>query len=146
MSEFCHFNKLILYSTISTETLRMYPSLPVVNRVCTERYIVPGTDLVVDEGVRVHIPTFAIHHDPELYPDPFRFDPDRFSEENSKGRHPYAFIPFGEGPRMCIGKSDNRTTTLNNNYITMYHSYIYGMFVWIRVNYMYILLIYKIYL
>ncbi|KAG8267662.1 hypothetical protein J6590_108599 [Homalodisca vitripennis] len=81
----------------------MYASLPFLTRVCTERYQFPGTDLVIEKGVRVNIPTYAIHHDPDIYPDPYKFDPDRFSEENSKDRHHYAFLPFGEGPRICIG-------------------------------------------
>uniref|UniRef100_A0A1B6M6B5 Cytochrome P450 n=1 Tax=Graphocephala atropunctata TaxID=36148 RepID=A0A1B6M6B5_9HEMI len=88
---------------VVNETLRMYASLPFLTRVCTEKYQVPGTDLIIDEGVRINIPTYSIHHDPDIYPDPYTFDPDRFSEENSKGRHQYAFIPFGEGPRICIG-------------------------------------------
>lgn len=52
----------------------------------------------------IKIPTHAIHHDPEIYPDPYRFDPERFNDENIKSRHTYAFLPFGEGPRVCIGK------------------------------------------
>ncbi|XP_046668194.1 probable cytochrome P450 6a14 [Homalodisca vitripennis] len=88
---------------VINETLRMYASLPFLTRVCTERYQFPGTDLVIEKGVRVNIPTYAIHHDPDIYPDPYKFDPDRFSEENSKDRHHYAFLPFGEGPRICIG-------------------------------------------
>ena len=48
------------------------------------------------------VPIFAIHHDPDIYPDPDKFDPERFSDENKKNRHSMAFIPFGEGPRTCI--------------------------------------------
>nr|CAI5854948.1 unnamed protein product [Callosobruchus analis] len=72
-------------------------------RVCTKRYQVPGTDIFIEEGTRVNIPIHAIHRDPEYYPDPEKFDPERFSEENKSKRHPYAFMPFGEGPRICIG-------------------------------------------
>lgn len=44
-----------------------------------------------------------MHHDPELYPAPDTFDPERFSEDARKSRHPYTYLPFGEGPRVCVG-------------------------------------------
>jgi cytochrome P450 family 6 len=49
------------------------------------------------------VPTLGIHHDDQYYPDPDRFDPERFNEDNSRSRHQYAYLPFGGGPRICIG-------------------------------------------
>lgn len=47
----------------------------------------------------VVIPTYAIHHDPEIFPDPETFEPNRFTQEENSKRNPYAFMPFGHGPR-----------------------------------------------
>lgn len=86
------------------ETLRMYASVAVLHRTCTKKYKMPGSDLVLEKGQRVIIPTYAIHHDPKYYPDPFKFDPERFTIERARERHPCLHLPFGEGSRMCIGK------------------------------------------
>ena len=75
-----------------------------MDRVCVKDYNIPGTDIVIDKGCKVVIPMYAIHHDPQYYPDPNNFDPDRFLEENVKSRPGNTYMPFGEGPRLCIGE------------------------------------------
>lgn len=85
------------------ETLRKYPPIPGAPRVCTKDYTIPGTNITVEAGTHFSIPIMGIHHDPEYYPNPEVFDPERFSEENKAKRPPYTHVPFGDGPRICIG-------------------------------------------
>lgn len=49
------------------------------------------------------IPAYSIHHDPSIYPDPEKFDPERFSATAKQSRDPYTYMPFGHGPHNCIG-------------------------------------------
>uniref|UniRef100_UPI003B5C9B81 cytochrome P450 4C1-like n=1 Tax=Leguminivora glycinivorella TaxID=1035111 RepID=UPI003B5C9B81 len=85
------------------ESLRMYPPVHFISRKLSEdvrlsnKYDVPA-------GVGCHISIFDLHHREDLYPDPARFDPDRFLPEQCARRHPYAYIPFSAGPRNCIGQ------------------------------------------
>lgn len=89
---------------ILVETLRKYPIVPFLDRRCSKRYQIPGTDLVLDKGESVFIPIMGIQNDPKYFPNPERFDPDRFKHENSSKRNTMTFLPFGDGPRNCIGE------------------------------------------
>lgn len=67
-------------------------------------YPVPDSGgLILKKGMTVAIPVYGIHHDPEFYNEPEQFNPDRFAEDEIRKRNPFAFLPFGEGPRVCIG-------------------------------------------
>ncbi|XP_050694168.1 cytochrome P450 6B7-like [Eriocheir sinensis] len=88
---------------VFAETLRLYPPAPRVDRTVTKDYRVPGTDITLPAGLKVIISIYSIHRDPRHYPNPTHFDPERFSPENKATRSPMAYMPFGSGPRNCIG-------------------------------------------
>lgn len=81
----------------------MYPAVDGVPRIADQDYIIPNTSYKISKGTMFIVPIFSVQRDPEIYPDPDKFDPDRFSEEEMAKRHQFAFTPFGEGPRICIG-------------------------------------------
>lgn len=81
----------------------MYGPIFQLLRKASRDYKIPGTELTIRKGTLTLIPTYSIHMDPEHYPEPRKFDPERFSDENKKNRHPMAYLPFGDGPRNCIG-------------------------------------------
>ncbi|NWS94435.1 CP4V2 protein, partial [Mionectes macconnelli] len=84
------------------EALRLFPSVPMFARTLREDCSISGYQ--VPKGTNVLVLTYALHRDPEIFPDPEEFRPERFFSENSKGRHPYAYVPFSAGPRNCIGQ------------------------------------------
>ncbi|KAF2881983.1 hypothetical protein ILUMI_24186 [Ignelater luminosus] len=85
------------------EALRKYPPVTGLSRKCIKDYKLPDTDITISKGTSVLIPVLGLHQDPEYFPDPEVFNPDRFSEENKSSIKPYSYLPFGEGPRACIG-------------------------------------------
>ncbi|XP_037090401.1 probable cytochrome P450 6a13 [Pollicipes pollicipes] len=87
---------------VLSETLRIYPPAPRMERQCSKDYTLPGTTVHIPRGTTVQIPIMNVHRDPDHYPDPLRFDPDRFLPEEKAKRHPCAYMPFGSGPRNCI--------------------------------------------
>ncbi|XP_071646418.1 cytochrome P450 6a8-like [Temnothorax longispinosus] len=85
------------------ETLRKYPPAPFLLRQSTSSYTFDGVNVSIPEDQKVWIPTYAIQRDPSIYPKPDVFDPERFNEEAVQSRHPMTYLPFGDGPRNCIG-------------------------------------------
>ncbi|KAL5276675.1 hypothetical protein ACFFRR_002098 [Megaselia abdita] len=88
---------------VTMETLRKYPIAPQILRLTQEDYKVPESDLILEKGTSILIPVRAIHNDPEIYPNPEIFDPERFSFGEIGKRHTQSFLGFGDGPRNCIG-------------------------------------------
>lgn len=88
----------------SVETLRLHGTAPLQSRICTKAYKIPGSSVEVKPGQNVLYLTSAIHKDEKYFPNPLQFDPERFSEENLASVNPHAYLPWGSGPRTCIGK------------------------------------------
>ncbi|KAG5672094.1 hypothetical protein PVAND_002249 [Polypedilum vanderplanki] len=96
-------NELKFLDMVTNETLRKYPPIASGIRLCNKDYEIPGTNLTISSGIPVQINTYSLHHDPDYFPNPNTFDPERFNEENFKNIKPYTYAPFGYGPRICIG-------------------------------------------
>lgn len=87
---------------VLNETLRLYPPATRTGRVGNTELDIGGYK--VPKGIELAFAIYALHRDPEIWPEPEKFDPERFSPEKKSERHPYAFLPFGHGPRNCIGQ------------------------------------------
>lgn len=99
----------------------MHPPAPALNRKSTKDYQIPDTNIIIPGGTTILIPIYSIHHDPQYYTDPEKFLPERFSDDNKEQIKKYTYLPFGDGPRTCIGqygKTKNRYTKSLNNFLT----------------------------
>jgi cytochrome P450 len=88
---------------VMDETMRLYPPAWLTNRRAIGADEIEG--FAIPAGAQLTVSPYATHHDPALWPDPFQFDPERFTPERSADRHRYAYFPFGGGPRVCIGNN-----------------------------------------
>lgn len=89
-------------ANVISEVLRKYPQAIRGERLAVNDYFIKDYNITVPKGMIVQVPVYAIHHDPQHYPDPEKFDPDRFNPEQTSMRHPLTYLPFGAGPRNCI--------------------------------------------
>ena len=88
---------------VRDESMRLFPPAWLTERMPVKADVLCGYR--IPAGITLAITQFVTHRHPEFWPDPEKFDPQRFSAENSRGRHEYAFFPFGGGGRQCLGKN-----------------------------------------
>ncbi|CAB1423066.1 unnamed protein product [Pleuronectes platessa] len=86
---------------VVNESMRLFPIASRLERMTKASVEVNG--VTVPKGVVIVVPIYTLHRDPALWPEPEAFKPERFSKENKDNVDPYAFLPFGAGPRNCIG-------------------------------------------
>ena len=96
-----HVDRLTYCRQVISEAMRLFPPAPGMGRVPAAPMTIGGEH--VNERTRIHIPIFALHRNVRLWDNPTAFHPDRFTAEQVKKRSRYAFLPFGGGPRICIG-------------------------------------------
>ena len=97
-AENIEYLNMVLY-----ESLRMFPPAHKIIRVCKETCAVTD-DLIIEEGVDITFPVILLHRNPKYWPNPDKFDPERFNPSTEQSYPTFAYIPFGEGQRYCIGK------------------------------------------
>jgi cytochrome P450 len=101
--EAAHVSRLLITERVIKESMRLYPPAPVLVRM-------PLTDIKfgdvnVRAGAQIVVPIYAIHRHRKLWSDPDRFDPDRFLPDAEKAMPRTQYMPFGAGPRICLGLS-----------------------------------------
>ncbi|KAK5641518.1 hypothetical protein RI129_010065 [Pyrocoelia pectoralis] len=93
---------------VISESLRMHAPLSFIDRVSVKPYTIHPKDssekpLHLEEGSVIWFPACSLHHDKKYFPNPEKFEPERFNEQNKHKINPFAYLPFGAGPRSCIG-------------------------------------------
>ncbi|XP_014257090.1 cytochrome P450 9e2-like [Cimex lectularius] len=99
-------NRMSYLDNVISESLRLHPPLQSITRVCTQStslFASDGKEYKIRKGMSVVIPIYALHTDPEYFEDPEEYRPERFSNDNRDLIRKFTYVPYGEGPRICIG-------------------------------------------
>ncbi|KAF7379153.1 hypothetical protein HZH68_016998 [Vespula germanica] len=91
---------------VISESQRMHTLLDIMGRMCTNSIQLKGNDgltCTVEPGTKIILPIHSLQRDPKYWTNPEAFDPDRWNEERKGSINKYCFLPFGEGPRICVG-------------------------------------------
>lgn len=98
-------HKMKYLDCVISEGLRKYPPAVQIDRCCSKSIDLDlgnGKTLHIEKGQALALPVYNIHHDPDYFPDPEKFDPTRFNDENKSSIIAGSYLPFGLGPRVCI--------------------------------------------
>jgi len=101
MLDVTHVEGLSFCRQVIQEAMRLFPPAAGIARISKKAMEIGG--MQIPARTRIHIPVFALHRNVDLWDNPNAFDPDRFAADQLKSRPRYAFLPFGAGPRVCIG-------------------------------------------
>ncbi len=100
-AEAAHLDRLVYTGQVLEEAMRLYPPAAFLARIALAEDRLCGRPIM--KGDILMLPIYALHRHRMLWDDPDAFDPDRFAPEAAKRRHRYQYLPFGAGPRICIG-------------------------------------------
>lgn len=96
-----HLLLLTYTRQVFSEAMRLYPPAPIITRTALQDFMLG--DFLIPAGTVMFVPIYAVHRHASIWPEPEVFDPERFAPEAIQERHRFAYMPFGAGPRVCIG-------------------------------------------
>jgi cytochrome P450 len=99
--ESAHIERLVLVQQVLKESMRLYPPVPMMSRQCVTATRLDGHDIA--PGTTVVMPIYAMHRHAKRWDNPDAFDPERFAPEREAQIPRHQYMPFGAGPRICIG-------------------------------------------
>lgn len=82
--------------------MRKYPPVAYLDRICNKRYMLTE-DVIIEKGTPLFVNVLAIHYDESNFSEPYKWKPERFTAASDSDNVNFTFMPFGEGPRFCIG-------------------------------------------